>query len=295
MLDQAFKLRELIQSAVPSAPAVPTGLPMIAVAGGRTGVGATTVAANLAAVMADAGERVVLVDAARQHANMDQVVGVNPRIKFSLNDVVNGRCSAADALVPGPAGTMLLPGVGTGADADFSRRVQQQLLAELQTLEKVATLLVVDCGPGLTPWTRRFWLRSKLVMLVTTSDNSALLDSYTTIKQSERDSISADVRVLANQCDSDTIAADVCRRLSTASERFLSRPVAALPALPWHDQSSGTAAGAVPRVWESPNSAFGHAMLWLGRAVCDVLQLDCDVPARESGFGMFQPREFSRC
>ena len=69
MLDQADKLRRVDSIAVPAAPhACRPGPPMIVVAGGRAGVGATTVAVNLAAVLADRGERVVLVDAAR--ANM---------------------------------------------------------------------------------------------------------------------------------------------------------------------------------------------------------------------------------
>ncbi len=84
---------------------------------------------------------------------------------------------------------------------------------------------------------------------------------------------SADVRVLVNQCDSDTIAADDAHdALSMACERFL-------VVAPWRhcQRCRGMASPAaplqarVPRVWESPNSAFGHAMLWLGRAVCDVL------------------------
>ena len=67
-----------------------------------------------------------------------------------------------------------------------------------------------------TPWMRRFWLRAELVMLVTTTDDFAFLDSYTTSSRVGDAIYSADIRMLANQCDSDTIAADVlagdCRR-----------------------------------------------------------------------------------
>jgi flagellar biosynthesis protein FlhG len=295
MLDQAFKLRELIQSSEPASSAAPTGPPMVVVTGGRPGVGASTVAVNLAAVLTDFGERVVLVDAAEQHSNLADVAGIKTHSKYSLEDVVSGHCRAADALVPGPAGTMLLPGSGASPDPDLSRHAQKRLLAELQTLDKAATLLVVDCGAGLTPRARRFWLRAKLVTLVTTAENSALLDTYTAIKRSAQDSIAADIRVLANQCDRDRISADVYRRLSQASERFLSRAVATLPALPRHVESNGHEARSVPRAWETPNSPFGHAMLWLGRAVSDALQLEETVPAREHDSQAIQSREFSRC
>jgi MinD-like ATPase involved in chromosome partitioning or flagellar assembly len=218
------------------------------------------------------------------------VAGTSLRIKYSLADVAAGRCRAADALVPGPAGTKLLPAMPN--DAGFTRHAQKQLLAELQTLEKDATLLVVDCGAGLTPWVRRFWLRAKLVMLVTTAENSALLDSYTAIKRSARDSIPADIRILANQCDRATIADDVYRRLAKASERFLSRAVTALPALPRHIESNSADAHTAPRAWETPNSPFGHAMLWLGRAVSDALQLGEVAPARAHNIQTFHPGKF---
>jgi flagellar biosynthesis protein FlhG len=246
---------------------------MIAVTGAHTAVGATTVAVNLAAVLADRGERVVLIDAAQQHANTTDVVGFKGRIKHTLPDVVSGLCRAADALVAGPAGSLFLPSGGAGNDADFSRQSVQRLLAALQSLDRKATVLVVDTGSGLTPWVRRFWVRARLVLLVTTTQNVSLLNTYTALKRCVRDSIPTDIRVLANRCDSDAIALDVNRRLSRACERFLGRPAAIMPALPRHTESDTELQKiAVPRVWEVPNSPFGHAMLWLGRAVGDVLE-----------------------
>ena len=52
------------------------GPPMVVVTGGRAGVGATTVAVNLAAVLADRGERVLVVDAAEERSNLAESAGV---------------------------------------------------------------------------------------------------------------------------------------------------------------------------------------------------------------------------
>ena len=269
MPDQADKLRELVHGAPPPERDDAPGPPMIVVTGGKGGVGATTVAVNLAAVLGDRGQRVVLVDAARQHADLAQVAGVGPISGGTVADILAGKCSAADALTPGPAGTLLLANRwAPKSSPDFSRHAQHRLLAELQTLGDVTDLLVVDAGSGLTPWTRRFWLRARLVVAVATTDDVAVMDTYAAIKLSAADATAADVRVLANQCDSDAITDDVQRRLTTACQRFLGRNVPALPALPRH-MTIGTAC--VPRVWEAPNSPFGHAVLWLGHAVADVL------------------------
>jgi flagellar biosynthesis protein FlhG len=245
---------------------------MIVVAGGRAGVGATTVAANLAAVLADRGEQVGLVDAARD-GDLAQAAGIRAAVRRSLSEVVSGECTAAEALVPGPAGALVLAQHSThGEGLDTSRSAQQRLFAALHSLESEAGLLVVDAGYGASPWMRRFWLRAGLVIVVTSTDDLALLDSYAFIKQNVGEGIGAEIRVLANRCDSEAAAGEACRRLSEACQRFLSRTVRAVPALPRHVLAGSAGENPMPRVWERPNSPFGHAVMWLGRAVENVIR-----------------------
>jgi flagellar biosynthesis protein FlhG len=285
MSDQADKLRELVESASPPECDAAPGPPMIVVAGGKGGVGATTVAVNLAAALADREHRVVLVDAARQHADLAQVAGVGLITGGTVADVLVGKCGAVDALAPGPAGTLLLADRwAPQASPDYSRHAQQRLLAELQSLHDVADLLVVDAGSGLNTWTRRFWLRAALVIVVTTTDDVAVMDTYAAIKLSTAESIASEQRILINQCESSESTEDVKQRLSTACQRFLGREVPALPALPRHAVVDATRTARVPRVWESPNSPFGHAVLWLAHAVDDVLtSRNEDVAEKVSG------------
>jgi MinD-like ATPase involved in chromosome partitioning or flagellar assembly len=273
MLDQAYTLRQLVQSVPAAARQERFSPPMIVVAGGRVGVGATTVAANLGAMLADRGERVVLIDGAQQGGDLAEVTGAAPAIERSLDEVVTGDCSAADALAPGPAGTLVLGRRRAGQRIlDTSRPAQQRLFAGLQSLESEAGLLLVDAGSGASPWMRRFWLRAELVIVVTTTEDLALLDSYALIKQNAGDDDGGDIRVLANQCDSDAVAGEGYRKLSNACQQFLSRSVRALPALPRHVLAVGARENVTPRVWERPNSPFGHAVMWLGRSVSDAMR-----------------------
>lgn len=75
MSDQADKLRQLVVDALPRVDGGGTLPPTIVVTGGKSGVGATTVAANLAAELVHGGRRTVLVDAA-PHADSAQMLGV---------------------------------------------------------------------------------------------------------------------------------------------------------------------------------------------------------------------------
>ena len=277
MPDQATKLRELIASGsaelVAGAPGAP-GVPMIVVASGRAGVGATTVAVNLAAVLADQGERVVVVDAAQRAPLVAEAAGASLAVARSLCDVLSGASPAAEALAPGPVGTLLLAHrAGARPHVDVSRKSQQRLFGELNKLRNEASVLVVDVGSGLTPWTQRFWARARHVVLVTTTGDLALMDTYALLKRASAQRLWADVRVLANQCENDVVARDVHGRLSGACQRFLSQDVHALPWLPRHLADVRDRA-VFPRVWESPTSPFGQAALWLGRAVSELLAVE---------------------
>ncbi len=63
---------------------------VIAVTGGKGGVGKTNVSVNLSLALADLGRRVMLLDADLGLANVDVLLGLTP--KRTLADVINGEC-----------------------------------------------------------------------------------------------------------------------------------------------------------------------------------------------------------
>jgi flagellar biosynthesis protein FlhG len=146
----------------------------------------------------------------------------------------------------------------------------------LQSLRSDFDIFVIDLGSGLNSWTRRFWLQANLVLLVTTTDSSALMDAYAMIKLSVADEFGPDIRLVVNHYEDDGIAEGAYRRLSNACGRFLARTLPAVPSLPRYVDDGG--ANPLPRVWETTDTPFGHAMLWLGRAVGDVLSEKSSTP-----------------
>ncbi len=247
---------------------------MVVVSGGRAGVGATTVALNLATVLADRGERVLLVDGAQQRNEAIESASTRRDVAYSLCDVLTGKCSAREAIVAGPARIRLLPNRwNPRSSPDFSRRAQQRLFAELESLDGEFDLILMDAGRGSSSWTQRLWNRAKLILLVTTPDDAAVLDAYAALKVGVADAADVPIRLLVNQSEGSLQAADAHRRMEHACQKFLSRSIPALPALPRHMQVI-VGAQAAPRVWEMPNTPFGHAALWLGRAVSEVMTGD---------------------
>jgi flagellar biosynthesis protein FlhG len=281
MSDQAEKLRRLSEAVIVEPRADQVQLPMVVVAGARSGVGATTVAVNMAAAIADRGDRVLLVDAAEDGSDLADLAGVSRELQHSTADAMHAKCTVADAIVEGPVGMRVLAnrrcGFGKRGSASrrgattCSREGQQKLLDEIDSLRDEIDLVIVDAGSGLTAWTRRLWLRAQCVVLVTTADDASVMDAYSAMKLSTADGIRSSVRLLVNREINEAAGEDAQRRLQKACQKFLSLSIAALPALPMHEGDFGAGALGGPRVWESPNSVFGRATLWLGRAVTDAL------------------------
>ncbi len=81
----------------------PDPVQVIAVTGGKGGVGKTCVAINLAAALAAQGKRVLLLDGDLGLANADVQLGIAP--KYTLEHVLDGRCTLEEAIIDTPAGS----------------------------------------------------------------------------------------------------------------------------------------------------------------------------------------------
>ena len=75
---------------------------VIAVTGGKGGVGKTNVSVNLSLALADLGRRVALLDADLGLANVDILLGLTP--KKNLANVINGECGLKEVMLDGPNG-----------------------------------------------------------------------------------------------------------------------------------------------------------------------------------------------
>src|SRR3954466_88546 len=98
---------------------------VIAVTGGKGGVGKTTVAVNLAASIAARGKQVMLLDGDLGLANVDVFLGLTPRL--TLADVLAGNCTLEEILLDAPQGFKVVPAASGIAQ-----------LAELDTLTHLA-------------------------------------------------------------------------------------------------------------------------------------------------------------
>jgi Mrp family chromosome partitioning ATPase len=158
MSDQADKLRSLVGRGAGAVERSDGGLPMVVVTGARAGVGATTVALNLAAVLADRDDQVLLVETAPLRLEAGEAIISRRDVKYGLGDVLAGTCGIKDAIVTGVGGLqMLLQRSGSRGATDPTRQTYERFLGELRSLKGQFDLIVVDAGRGLAPWSQRLW------------------------------------------------------------------------------------------------------------------------------------------
>ena len=136
----------------------PKPVRVICVTGGKGGVGKTSVSVNLAVAMADAGRHVLLLDADLGLANVDVLLGLTPR--FTLADVIEGRCALQDTLLEGPHGLAIVPAAsGKRKMAELSAPEQVGLIRAFSELDRDLDVMVIDTAAGLRTMLASTWTR----------------------------------------------------------------------------------------------------------------------------------------
>ncbi|MEW6723433.1 MAG: P-loop NTPase [Bacillota bacterium] len=195
------------------------GARVIAVTSGKGGVGKTSLTINLAINLARQGKRVALLDADLGTANIDVLLGMNPR--YNLIHVVSGEKILPEVMIEGPEGIQVIPG-GPGLQelANLSELQFSQLLSGFSQLEEFVDILLIDTGAGISKNVTNFLLAADDILVVTTPEPHAMLDAYAVIKVI-RDQHPEGISLVMNRCEERREGEDATRKLMAAIERFL--------------------------------------------------------------------------
>jgi flagellar biosynthesis protein FlhG len=146
---------------------------VVAVGGGKGGVGKSLLAANLGIFLATLGKKVTVIDVALGTPNLHLFCGV-PRPSRTLAECVAGSAALADLAVSTPVTGMRL--VAGAADpawiADADVIVVQELLAQARALP--CDWVVLDLGPGMNAGVLELFLGADVGIVAAVADPTSV-------------------------------------------------------------------------------------------------------------------------
>ena len=154
---------------------------IVAVGGGKGGIGKSLVSANLGIALARAGHRVVLADVDLGGANLHTCLGMS-QPQATLSDVITRGTRIESLAVPtGIDNLRLISGAMDALDAANPKaQARARLVAELQSLD--TDYLVLDLGAGTSLHTIDFFLLADHGVLVLLPEPTSVENAYRFLK-----------------------------------------------------------------------------------------------------------------
>lgn len=209
--DQASSLRKMKQSRL---------INVIAVTGGKGGVGKTNITLNTAIAMAKQGKRVMVLDADLGLANVDVMLGL--RVEKNLSHVLSGECTLDEVLVTGPHGIKIAPATsGTQSMAELSPTQHAGLIRAFSELRSQIDVLIVDTAAGISDMVLSFSKAAQDIMVVVCDEPTSLTDAYALIKILNREHGVFRFKVVANMVRDVREGQELFSKLSKVTGRFL--------------------------------------------------------------------------
>ncbi len=260
---------------------------VIAVTGGKGGVGKSNVSVNLALALSEMNQRVVLMDADLGLANVDVMLGL--RVRQNISDVLSGQATLKDVMVSAAENCWIVPAAsGTQEMTALSAHEHAELIHAFNDIADELDVLVIDTAAGISDSVVSFVRAAQEVLVVVCDEPTSITDAYALIKLLNRDYQMTRFRVLANMVRTESEGRSMFNKLLTVTDRFLDVTLQYLGSIPYDEcvrkavQKQQAVLKAYPRdkaalayrqlankvdSWPVSNSPRGHLEFFVERLV----------------------------
>ncbi len=223
--DQAAGLRHM---------AKPESVRVIAVTGGKGGVGKTNVSVNLAMALSAMGREVLLMDADLGLGNVDVLLGLRP--EHNLSHVISGEATLDEVAIDGPGGIKLIPAAsGVRQMAELGAAETAGLIHAFSEFGYGAEVLIVDTAAGIAENVLNFSKASQEILVVVCDEPASITDAYAMIKTLHREHGRHRFRVVANMTRSASEGKGLFIKLLRVTDRFLDVSLDYMGAIPFDE------------------------------------------------------------
>ena len=273
MQDQASTLRNMMRTIsheamannlmTTAAPRVPS---VLAISGGKGGIGKTLTTANLGLCMARMGMRTLLIDGDFGLANLDVILNLRPR--YTLDDVLCGERHLKEIIMTGPEGVRVIPsssGVMKVSELDNIQKLV--LLDQVEELNEEFDVVIIDTPAGVSKNVQYWTTSSSEVIMVVTPEPTSLADCYASIKILSQTTNETSFKLIVNMALNEIEAKKVFEKISLLAEEYLSVRIEYLGCIPMDDSVKNSVRERVPYVQRYPFSLASQGMREVARQI----------------------------
>lgn len=207
---------------------------VVAVTGGKGGVGKTNVSVNLSVALAELRRRVVLMDADLGLANVDVLLGL--QAKYTIADVLDGTRSLRDVMLNGPGGIKVVPATsGVQQLTHLGPHEHASLVHAFSDISDQLDVLVVDTAAGISDMVVSFVKASQEVIVVVCDEPSSITDAYALMKLLNKEHNIFRFRVIANMTRTAQEGRQLFEKLNAVCDRFLDASLQYLGHVPFDE------------------------------------------------------------
>jgi flagellar biosynthesis protein FlhG len=195
-------------------------LRVICLAGGKGGIGKTTIAINTAIALAKRGNKVALFDADLGLANIDVLLG--QKVTRNISHVLNGQCSLEDICITGPHGIKIIPAAsGIQRMAELTSAESAGLIHAFSDVLEGMDMLLIDTAAGISNQVLQFAQASHDIIMVVRKGPASITDAYAQIKLLNTKHAVNNFWVLSNMVNSVDEGEQLYLRLLRTANKFL--------------------------------------------------------------------------
>lgn len=247
--DQASGLRAMVR---------PRPIRVIAVTGGKGGVGKTNVSINLAVALSEMGRRVMILDADLGLANIDIALGLHP--EYDLSHVLRGERSLSEVMLDGPAGIRVVPASsGIQQMAELSPAEHAGLINAFSEVSDDLDVLVVDTAAGISDTVISFSRAAQELVVVVCDEPASITDAYALIKLLNREYGVNRFRILSNMVRSIQEGKALYNKLFRVTDRYLDVMLNQMGSIPYDESLRKAVKGQKSVVQAYPRSPASQA------------------------------------
>ncbi len=232
---------------------------VIAVTGGKGGVGKTNLSVNLSIALAELSRRVILLDADLGLANVDVLLGLHA--KHTLADVLDGSMSLRDVMLNGPGGVKVVPASsGVQQMTHLTPQEHAALIYAFNELSDQLDILMIDTAAGISETVVSFVRAAQEVIIVVCDEPSSITDAYALIKLLNSEHGVFRFRVIANMTRTNQEGINLFNKLNGVCDRFLDASLQYLGHVPFDENVRKAVQKRQPLIEFAPRSKASAAV-----------------------------------